>query len=102
MTPGELWCAVRIVLGCYQGSETSGSRTPLHNDTIGGKPDSPHLVGLGQDVVWDSPPKLLELQRIAQAMRVAVIRRDDHDHFQPADWTVRKEEYLANRTDGRA
>jgi hypothetical protein len=102
MSRTAFWIAVQVMLSRYKGSETSGARTPKHNEEVGGKPDSPHLVGLGQDVVWDDPPRLVELQLNAQAIHLVVIRDKDHDHFQPADWIARKEEYLANPTDQRA
>ena len=102
MTRTSFWVAVQVMLSRYKGSETSGCRTPLHNEAVGGKPDSPHLIGLGQDVVWDSPPKLVELQRNAQAIHLVVLRGNGYDHFQPADWIARKDEYLANPTDQRA
>ncbi len=81
--------AIHVLTICiyFGGSETSGRRTAKHNAAVGGVPNSPHRFGLGRDVVWDEVPPLHEVIDYARGLGLFVIREEDHDHFQPADWT---------------
>lgn len=100
MTSPQFWAAVEVIIRKYGGSVTSGRRAPKHNAAVGGKDDSPHLVSLGCDVVYDDPPNQLELDALAAMFQLEVLHEGDHDHFQPADWNDRKSVYLGKGPDG--
>jgi hypothetical protein len=87
MSPGDFAVAVVSYCLAVDASETSGFRTPTHNVNVGGVPTSPHLVGLGRDVVYDERPALGEAERIAASFGLRVVREGDHDHLQPLSWT---------------
>ena len=86
MTPYEFRCAVFVYCVLTHASETQGFRTGLHNAKVGGVLHSPHLYGLGQDVVYDEPLPPLEADAVATRVGLKVIHEGDHDHLQPADW----------------
>lgn len=44
-------------LRLFGGSEVSGTRSKARNHTVGGHPESRHLVGLARDLVFDSDSK---------------------------------------------
>lgn len=70
----------------FHGSVTSWIRTPEHNRAVGGVETSPHIFGLGADVVYDAVPELAAAQAFAAALGLHVVREHDHDHLQPVDW----------------
>lgn len=88
MTPSQFGGAINAYCDATNGSITSGKRTTKRNTAVGGVPTSPHLVGLGADVVYDEFVTLSEAVRIAGAFGLRVIREGDHDHLQPLDWEV--------------
>lgn len=100
MTPVQFWSAVETLTRRYRGSVTSARRAPKHNADVGGTADSPHLVGLGADVVWDVAPPPRELEDLTRGLQLEVLHDGDHDHFQPADWNARKVFYLSTMKTG--
>ena len=44
-------------LRLFGGSEVSGTRSKLRNDSVGGHPESRHLSGLARDLVFDADDK---------------------------------------------
>ncbi len=83
MTPADF--AIRVMQYCRSntGSVTSWGRTAAHNARVGGIPDSPHLVWLGADVVYDYRPLLAVARASARELGLAVIHEPTHDHLQP-------------------
>lgn len=72
-------------------SETSGYRTPLHNRRVGGIEESPHLLGLGRDVVYDGSEITHGMrERLAAELGLELVHESDHDHVQPAGWGAGK------------
>ncbi len=67
-------------------SQTSGRRTTHRNKTVGGHPESWHLLGMGRDYVWDpwvkDDARALMRKRATQ-LGLRVVSEDDHDHIQP-------------------
>jgi len=53
LTPDQFGAACRVYCLRMSCSVTSGFRTLLRNQEIGGKDDSWHLIGLAKDVVYD-------------------------------------------------
>jgi len=86
MLPREFSYFVDSICIHFGGSLTSSRRTEKHNAAVGGVPNSPHLLGLGADVVYDEVPELQRVVDHARYLGLVVIREKDHDHFQPADW----------------
>ena len=86
MTPVEF--AINVMTYCYRfdASITSYLRTTRHNASVGGVSNSPHLLGLGADVVYDKEVPLEDRKKTAAALRLLVIPEGDHDHLQPVDW----------------
>lgn len=71
------------------GSVTSWKRTIAHNTKVGSTAvNSPHLYGLGVDVVYDAPVlKAVAVER-ARRLGLKLLRESDHDHLQPLDWAA--------------
>jgi len=86
MTVYEFRCAVFVYCVLTRASETQGFRTKAHNDLVGGVEHSPHLYGLGQDVVYDGPVGMADRPDVAERLGLKLVREADHDHLQPADW----------------
>lgn len=86
MTRGVFGATMLSVCDHFGASITSWQRTVRHNATVGGVANSPHLVGVGVDVVYDQVPELDQVIDFIRPLGLAVIREADHDHFQPADW----------------
>lgn len=70
----------------YSASVTSWCRTPARNARVGGVLNSPHLLGLGADVVYDGSAPGEEADAYLGVHGLRRIREGDHDHLQPADW----------------
>lgn len=70
----------------FSGSVTSWVRSVQRNTRVGGVRRSPHLVGLGADVVYDGARPGPEADRELAAWGLRRIAEADHDHLQPADW----------------
>lgn len=100
MTSAEFWAAVEVIIRKYGGSVTSARRAPKYNHRVGGPDDSPHLVSLGADVVYDEWPKEPELEEMATTLGLEVLHREAYDHFEPRDWNDRKSVYLGKGPDG--
>lgn len=86
MTVGEFAEGVATIGRRYKGSVTSWGRTTKRAMAVGGFAGDPHTWWVGADMVYDdAPPDLAELQIIAKAVGLKVIREDakPHDHFQP-------------------
>jgi len=86
MLPSDFAGRVDNIAQHFGGSVTSCRRTREHNALVGGVENSPHVYGVGADVVWDKVPELPRVQGYAMALNLHVIREKDHDHFQPVDW----------------
>jgi len=86
MTRGEFAEAVYTYCTLLGGSVTSWIRTDERNRGVNGVEHSPHLVGLGADVEYDSPPTFQVRAEWAGRLELRLILEDDHDHLQPLDW----------------
>lgn len=86
MTRAEFTEAVGTYCGLMQGSVTSWWRSVQHNTARHGVPGSPHLFGVGADVIYDAPWTIERRKLIAQRLGLALIAEEDHDHLQPAAW----------------
>ena len=87
MTHADFSDAVLSFCILFEASETSGFRTGLRNEKVGGVPLSAHRVGLGKDVVYDStPPNEATAKARAQSLGLKLIREEGHDHLQPWEW----------------
>lgn len=53
MTPTDFHDLMRAIRTKYHGSVTGGARTIKRNATVGGDPNSRHLLDLAEDVVLD-------------------------------------------------
>jgi hypothetical protein len=74
---------VEWVCRTYAGSVTSWWRSPRRNLAKGGVHDSLHVSGEAADVVYDGePPHVGDLEMVAAAYFVEVVREGDHDHFE--------------------
>ena len=60
-------------------------RTAEVNRKLGDEPNSPHLVGLAADVVYDSPIAAIHASRVAARFRLRVVHEQDHDHLEPIE-----------------
>ena len=89
MTLTEFVLAVDRYRILTNASVTSWFRTADHNKAVGGVERSPHLTGLGVDVVYDADtedPKTRVLTGFILGLKV--ISENDHDHIQPSDLKV--------------
>lgn len=92
MTRSEFYEAACQYAALTGASQTSGLRSFKHNAEVGGKPFSPHLFGLGLDLVYDDltmltdPVKGARNKEIANRLGLFLLREGDHDHLQPLDW----------------
>lgn len=86
MTRHEFHDAVLLYCVIVGASQTSGFRTPDHNQRVGGVIYSAHQADLGRDVVYDKP--VADHYRIEWGTRLGlrVIIEGDHDHLQPLTW----------------
>ncbi len=85
MNPGVFLLNEYVAWVCltYHGSVTSWWRSVARNMAKGGVENSKHLYGLAVDVVYDGPaPPLADLQAVATAYFIRIVREPDHDHFQ--------------------
>ncbi|HEY6239370.1 MAG TPA: D-Ala-D-Ala carboxypeptidase family metallohydrolase [Burkholderiales bacterium] len=73
----------------FAASERSGYRTVTHNRLIGGVAGSPHVHGVGVDVVYDGARPGDEADTWLASEGLRRIDEQDHDHLQPADWVNR-------------
>jgi hypothetical protein len=89
MTVSDFWGAVATYRRRIGGSVTSGGRTLERNATVGGKPNSPHLLDLGADVVHDGAVSDAARDLMARGLGLTLIIEGDHDHLQPLDWHQR-------------
>lgn len=86
MTVGAFWTAVYDYCRILGGSVTSGPRSHQRNAAVGGVLDSPHVFGLGADVVYDVVPDEARRRRVGLRYGLLVLVEADHDHLQPLDW----------------
>ncbi|HEV8674025.1 MAG TPA: D-Ala-D-Ala carboxypeptidase family metallohydrolase [Methylomirabilota bacterium] len=86
MTAGAFARAVRAYCAAARASVTSWGRTPQHNAAVGGVAQSPHLVWMAVDVVYDQQEPVDFRQGLAHSLGLVVLREETHDHLQPADW----------------
>lgn len=86
MTRAEFAEAVFAYCQLTHASGTSAERTPHHNHERNGRATSPHLVGLGRDVVYDEKPPLTVRRQWAIRLGLRLLEEADHDHLQPYDW----------------
>lgn len=86
MTPLDFWDVLRLWCAIFDASVTSYGRTQKRNADVGGVAQSPHRYWVAADVVYDVPPTDASVSIHAHRLGLKVIRADDHDHLQPADW----------------
>ena len=88
MTVGAFWVAVSLLRRQYNGWVTSGGRTDLHSDEVGGFANDPHTWDLGADMLYHTPPAFDDIKKSAETFGLRVIREKSkpHDHFQPLDF----------------
>jgi hypothetical protein len=89
MTVGDFWSHVAQYRRQVGGSVTSGGRGIQRNAAVGGKPNSPHLLDLGADVVHDGGTSDAARELIARGLGLTLVIEGDHDHLQPVDWNLR-------------
>jgi hypothetical protein len=78
-----LFDCITWVCAAFPASVTSWFRSPRHNRSVGGLPDSHHIGGFACDVVYEAArPDLIFLVNRCKAWGVGVVREKDHDHFQ--------------------
>lgn len=65
------------------GSVTSGLRTAKHNATVGGVPNSLHLVALALDLVHDTTEGKHRAIELAPLLGLTALDEGDHLHIQP-------------------
>lgn len=77
--------ASRIITYCQAmgASVTSWGRTPLHNQRVGGVPNSAHLHFFAADVVYDNTPDEHTRATCALGLELKLITEEDHDHLEP-------------------
>lgn len=73
----------------FSASETSGFRTVSHNQAVGGVPGSPHVAGVGVDVIYDGARPGPEADAWLKTRGLRRIEESDHDHLQPIGWKNR-------------
>lgn len=66
----------------HNGSETSGVRSTRRNAAKNGNPNSLHLLGLAQDVVFDTPADQVLALDTAIKLGLYFKVESDHVHFQ--------------------
>jgi len=89
MTLSEFCIAVVRYCDVTGGSVTSWKRSVQHNAAVGGVVSSPHLLGFGADIVYDSPhseDRLTNHLTIALGFGLTLIHESLHDHLQPRGW----------------
>jgi|GEM_PF-3455551 len=86
MTLAEFAWAVYAYCTLTGASVTSWVRTRARNDLLRGVAHSPHLIGLGADVVYDEPLGDVERREWARRLRLVLVTEPDHDHLQPEGW----------------
>lgn len=86
MSPVDFLLALMQLYSKYPFSETSGQRTPAHNQDVDAVAHSPHQYWVGRDVIFDKPPVPVSLNQAAQRLGLRIIKELDHHHIQPADW----------------
>ncbi len=87
MTREAFAAAVYSYARRFDASVTSWIRSPHHNAEVGGAAESPHVTGLGVDVVYDVQPKRDDAASYAALLGLRLLRESDHDHLQPLDWS---------------
>ena len=80
----QAWFAIRMAYLCrtFNGSETSGVRSPKRNLAKGGAADSLHLIGLAKDVIFDTPADQINALETAGSLGLHFKTEPDHVHFQ--------------------
>lgn len=76
------WPRFALLASVYPGVLTSFWRSPEHNASVGGSPNSQHLVALAFDFVpddWAQAPAFLAL---AQQLDLVALNEGDHIHVQ--------------------
>jgi hypothetical protein len=66
-------------------SVVSWGRTITLNRRYRATPNSPHLVDLAVDVVYDKPMSLRVVRAFADALGLILRRESHHDHLEPFD-----------------
>jgi hypothetical protein len=86
VTPADFNDAVMRYCDLAHASVTSGYRTVAHNHDKHGVTYSPHLFGLGADVVYDDGADMGLRAERARRLGLRLLVEADHDHLQPWDW----------------
>jgi peptidase M15-like protein len=66
----------------FSFSETSGKRTPGHNQAVGGQPESRHCLWLARDLVLDDAGDTEAFTKEAKRQGLVVVDEGDHLHVQ--------------------
>lgn len=83
MTRREFQDAIETLHLRFAFSETSGFRTRLRNDVVGGVANSYHLSGRAVDIIADISVDMEALIGSAQGLGLEVIHESDHLHLEP-------------------
>lgn len=83
MTIGEFWQHVTTICHLFNLRVTSGPRSHHWNKSVGGVPDSYHLVGMAADLVPCRPEDKENLKDMAERLKIVAIDEGDHWHLQP-------------------
>jgi len=86
MPLGEFWSAVTWWCHFFEGRVTAGPRCLADNVALHGVEHSPHLVGLGADVVYRRPPPIEARREWARRLGLVLVVNADYDHLQPVGW----------------
>ena len=69
MTPAEFDAACReLIRQCSWLSETSGRRSEARNSSVGGNPNSKHLLGMAQDFIAPSENGLTQASLVGRKL----------------------------------
>jgi len=86
VTRAEFNDAADTYCAFFSASSTSGRRTRKHNAAKKGVASSPHLFGVGLDVILDVEPEAATAIDVGRRLGLLVLIRPDHHHLQPLDW----------------
>lgn len=73
---------VTFLLDRYPSSVTSWTRSPKHNENVGGKPESLHLKGLAVDIVFDDPTANDVAVNYAHELGLDAVNETNHVHVE--------------------
>ena len=84
MTYSEFCWTVRILCVLHNASETSGIRSPVRNELVGGVERSRHMVangGMARDLILDEPNAENRFSLVTSAKKLGLFALDEGDHI---------------------